>query len=348
MDARLHYHAPDTDAFVALMQRRSLAGLHFEPMAPLRVRDRYLDTAAGALLAAGWVLRLRSQNGQGRARLRSFDPADEGLSQDLPEAADTLPTGAVQAAAEALAQSEPLAQLLAFRQYRTPRAIYDGRRLVAVLSLDVLTDDAAAVPESWHEVEVRRAPTGTEADLRRLDDELRELGFEPVARTKFERAVIRLGREADGPVLLLPDEREALEAFRASKSALEQRRAEVVLRAAAGEPTRTISFKAELSPSRVRHWKHAFRHERMGIFDMDDPTPEGASPPDDTEAPSFRVSELVEPSDPPPEGDPAGAGFDFPPDAVLQEPEVEMHGILDAVLEESTRHPGTPVFKGDT
>lgn len=211
LDARLHYLAPDTDRFVALMQRRSLAGLHFEPMAPVRVRDRYLDTKAGALLRTGWVLRLRDQDGQHRARLRSFDRADEGLSQEIPDSASALPVGTVRAAAEALARGDALTELLALRQYRTPRAIYDGRRLVAVLSLDVLTDDSTEVPETWNEMEIRRAPTGTEADLHRLGGELSELGFDPVARTKFERAVIRLGQGTDAPLFLLPDERAALE-----------------------------------------------------------------------------------------------------------------------------------------
>ena len=338
MDARLHHLAPDTDRFAALMQRRSLAGFHFEPLPPLKVRDRYLDTAAGALLAAGWTLRLRAQDGQGRATLRPLDgsdgsaslPTGSGLGQHIGGEIDRLPVGPVRTAAEALAGSDPLGTLVALRQYRTPRAIYDGQRLVGVLSLDVVTDDLDDALESWHEVEMKRAPSGTANDLCRLGRELAELDFAPLDRSKFERALFRVGRDAD-VLLLLPDERVALEALRTDDSALARRRAEVVLLAAEGLPTRKISYKASLSPSRVRHWKHAFRHDRMDIFDMDEPSDaDGEDSGAVGEVDGFRVSELVEPRDP--EAPPSEAAF---------------VDIFDEAMERAVRHPGTPMLGGE-
>ena len=319
MNARLYHLAPDPDGFAALMQRRSLAGFHAEPMPPLRMHDRYLDTAAADLLAAGWTLRLRTQGGQTRITFRPLDGHTAGVSQVGAET-DTLPEGVVRLAVRSLAGAEPLEALLVLRQYRTPRAIYDGQRFVGVLSLDVVTDDGGAVPETWHEVGTRLDPAGTAADLRRLGDDLAELGFEPSERTKFERAFFRLSLDSDGPILLLPDERDALDTLRHSDSALARRRADVVVLAADGLPTRTISYKADLSPSRVRHWKHAFRHERMGIFAMDEPETTA----DATEAAvtsGFRVSEIVEPT------------------------EAQFVDVLEAVMERSTRHPGTPMLK---
>lgn len=326
---RVHYLISDTDRFVALMQRRSLAGFHFEPMPPLRVRDRYLDTTGADLLAAGHSLRLRSQEGTALATLRSLDGSTD-VSERLAEPAALPPR--VREAVGALVGGANLETLLAFRQYRTPRGVYDGRRLVGVLSLDAVTDDSTEVLESWTEVEVELAANGTPEDLRRLDRDLVDVGFEAVARSKFERALFRLGRDADGPLYLLPDERAALEAFRTSESSVQRRRAEVLLLAAEGLPTRQISFKASLSPSRVRHWKHAFRHERMGVFDAD--VPERDTPAPAPERRGFRVSEVVEP----PAADEAAA---------RRTSVAELEGVLDAVIDGAHRHPGTPFLHGD-
>ena len=331
MDARLHYLAPDSDRFAALMQRRSLAGLHFEPMPPLKVRDRYLDTERAALLAAGYALRLREQDGATLATLRALDDHDDGVSERFgPAKGNALPAGRVRTAVEVLVGSEALGPLLVLRQYRTPRAVYDGVRLVGVLSLDVVTDDSAGAPESWHEVEVERARSGTPEDLRRLGTELREQALVPVLRSKFERALLRLGRDTDGPLHLLPDERAALEALRSSGSSVERRRAEVILLAADGLPTRAVSYRASLSPSRVRHWKHAFRHERMRVFDPDafaQDEPEGSAPDVPAEPPGFRVSALVE--------RPAADSAET------------LGGVLAVLIDSAHRHPGTPRITGD-
>lgn len=324
--ARLHYLAPDTDRFAALMQRRSLAGLHFEPMPPLKVRDRYLDTERAALLAAGYALRLREQDGATLATLRALDGRGDGVSERFgPAKGNALPAGRVRTAVEVLVGSEALGPLLVLRQYRTPRAVYDGVRLVGVLSLDVVTDDSAGAPESWHEVEVEQARSGTPEDLRRLDAELREQALVPVLRSKFERALLRLGRAADGPLHLLPDERAALEALRSSGSSVERRRAEVILLAADGLPTRAVSYRASLSPSRVRHWKHAFRHERMQVFDMAEP--ERNAPTVPAEPLGFRVSELVE--------RPAAGSAET------------LGSVLAVLIDSAHRHPGTPRITGD-
>ena len=95
-------------------------------------------------------------------------------------------------------------------------------------------------------------------------------------------------------------------------------RSAVLESSAEGHPTRTISYKAGLSPSRVRHWKHAFRRDRMGVFAPDEPEPAPARP---GEVRAFRVSELVQ--------QPSLSGE-------------ELGHVLDTVLAVAHRHPGTP------
>ncbi len=320
MEACRRYRAPDADAFAALAARGSLAGLHFEPLPDFEVLDRYLDTEGAELLRQGLALRLRLHGGTTTATLRHA--ADDGAARDgvlayarFREPADAdgppaLPPGALADAVAERTASTPLRVLLRVRQRRTPRALYDGERLVGVLALDAVTDETGEEAEgAGHEVEVELVEGGRPADLQRLGAELREFGFEPDPYSKFERGLIRLGAAEDDALYLLPRERAALEALRASGSSVERRRAEVVLLAAEGLPTREISRAAELSPSRVRHWKHAFRRERMGIFDLDAPDP-GEADGAESEA-AFQVQEVIAVGEE--AGGETGGGGDGPP-----------------------------------
>lgn len=323
MDASHHFIAPDPERFAVLVQRQSLAGLHFEAMPPLRVRDRYLDTAAGALLAGGRSLRLRFQDGHTKASLRPIGGGD-AVTGRFDGEPDALPPGPVLHAARSLVGDAPLEPFAVLRQYRLPRGVYDGRRLVGVLSLDVVTVEGAAEPASWHEAELEPTAQGAPADLRRLGAELAALGLEPTERTKFERAVLLLDRDGDGPLRLLPDERAALERFLASESAVERRRAETLLLAADGLPTRTISHRAELSPSRVRHWKHAFRTDRLAVFlsaEPDDDEP-AAEPEPRENGRRFRIADVVAPAPRP--------------------SAAEVTDLFELALDLAHRDPGTP------
>jgi hypothetical protein len=301
VDTRRRYRSPDAEAFAALMKQRGVAGYLAEPMPPLEVRDRYLDTEDAALLREGLLLRVREHNGAFSASLR---PAEgEGVEEIAQaryqeplslEGEDLhLPPGALREAVEAHAGDRPLRLLLHLHQYRTPRALYDGDRLAGVLSLDVVSDETVAEQgEVANEVEAELVQGGLPTDLRRLDAELQRLGFAPDALSKFERGLLRRGRGEDAPLYLLPRERALLVGLRDSESAVERRRAEVILLAARGEGTREISRAVGLSPSRVRHWRAAFRQERLGVFDVDTPEPELEEEPD-SDRPAFHVTEVL-------------------------------------------------------
>jgi len=301
VDTRRRYRAPDADAFAALMQRRSLAGYLVEPMPPIEVRDRYLDTEEAALLRAALLLRLRDHDGTVTASLRvaEGESGEEHAHARFPEppadheGVPELPEGAFREAVEAHTGGRTLDVLLHLHQFRAPRALYDGDRLAGVLSLDVVSDEtggeAGAVS---NEVEVELVQGGLPADLRRLDAQLQHLGFAADPFNKFERGLLRRGLSDDARLYLLPRERAALEGLRASDSAVERRRAETILLAADGEGTREISRLVGLSPSRVRHWRAAFRQERLLVFDAD---ADGPAHQDDTEGPllPFQVTEVL-------------------------------------------------------
>jgi hypothetical protein len=305
----------DADRFGALMRRQDLAGFTLEPMPPLTLRDRYYDTGQGDLLARGLMLRVREQEGQATATLREFGESERGrtrvqqvLDWEVDPAAG-LPDGPVLRSAREFVGDMPLAEIVGFRQYRTPRGLYDRDRIVGILLLDVVAYDFEPGMHLSNEVELELVREGNAGDHARVEEALQGSDLERDARSKFERAVIRVGQLPGSNLFLLPDEREALERLAASGSPGLQRRARAILLDAEGAPTRTISDKADLSPSRVRHWKSAFRQQRMAVFEQDagDDAPDPATPANEgappveiaAPTPTFRVSPIIEVDDAP-------------------------------------------------
>ncbi len=78
---------------------------------------------------------------------------------------------------------------------------------------------------------------------------------------------------------LTPQERAILADIRANGTETEARRAAIVLMSASGAQTGAIADAVELSKSQVRHWRRAWREQRLGIFPGQDggaPSPDAA------------------------------------------------------------------------
>lgn len=307
MEIETKYLAPRADAFVALMQTPALGGFHLEPLAPVDVRDVYLDTAGADLLRQGYVFRIREQGKTGRrqegevvATLKGLGGAEGPLHRrleleaplDVPLRNGRIPPrpgGPLGEALGRLVGEAPLGALARLHQYRTPRVVFDGTRLTSVLSLDVVAHETPSGLHVSNEVEVELADGGREEDLYRLDPALRARGLEPAARTKFERALLRLHRAPDAPILLLPDERAALDRFAETSTPRHRRCARVVLLTARGLDADTVAPMVGLSAARVQHWIEAFRERRLSLFDTGpDPALLERRP-----VASYRISELV-------------------------------------------------------
>jgi len=295
------YVARQPGPFSALLQARELGGFQLQALPPRRVNDRYEDTDDGALLAQGLTLRLREQEGEWTGTLRPIrrgvaGPVAEaayGVAWTPPDGQLPLPPGELAEAVRRIVGTDPVAPLIRLRQYRTPRLAYDGTRLAALLSFDVVVYEVPGAHVVSNELEVELAQSGTQADLRRLSPVLQRNGLEPVRLTKLERGILRVHRSVDEPILLLPEERVALGAYVASSEPMMQRRARVVQLDARGYRALTIAGQVGLSTSRVRHWQQQFREHRMGIFKpADEPGDLAASV-----IPAYRVSEIVDRGD---------------------------------------------------
>ena len=264
--------------FSALVQRAEMGGLRLEPLAPVRVTDRYYDTDTGDLLRRGLALRVREQGGRQTAGLQAVDDdralpdglprpgADRALPGDADRRADDdldLPPGPLRDAVRRIAGDAPLLPLLSLRQYRTPRVVKDGAATVGVLSFDVVVHEVPGAHVVSNEVEVE-SHSGDLAD--RLAPAFEAQGLDRSERSTFARAVLRHTRAPSQPVLLLPDEVRELERAAASGDVKLRRRASAVLLDARGFRPDTIAAQTGMSMARVRYWLQQFREVRLEML----------------------------------------------------------------------------------
>ena len=268
------YVAQRPGAFAALVQATHVAGYRLEPLATARLRDHYYDTSDGDLLRQGLCLRVR-EGTSSRAVLRPIREDDDGPHAEAdaePGRTLRVPPGPLADALARLTESAdpaaggPLVPLLSVRTDRAPRAVYDGARLVGVLSFDVAVLEMPDGPHATNELAVELADTGVPRDLDALDPALRAEGLAPADLSAFERGVAALPRALTEPLLLLPHERDLLTALSLSDDPVHQRRATVLLLDARGFRSSTIAREVGLSTARVRHWKQLFREQRLRAF----------------------------------------------------------------------------------
>ncbi len=343
------YVARRSGPFSALVQASEIGGLRLEPHPPARVLDRLYDTDDGELLRQGRTLRVREQDGAVEAALRSVEGGGPpALDLDLPAGVGggplELPPSALADAVRAAVGDDALRPLVTIRQYRTPRAAFDGDRLVAALSFDVVVYEVEGARFVSNEVEVEVEPSEADAlpalaaaldahDLRRSD------------RSQAARGLLLVRRTLAQSALVLPDERRRLEAAASDPDPDLRWRAQVVLLDARGFRPDTIATQTGLSMARVRHWRERFREARLGVLDRDStpvepqapPPAESPSPPADP-SPSTARPSVPDLASGRPEGDGVSGG-----DPVAPALASDMDALLDLF---SPSSPDTPFFDG--
>lgn len=176
------------------------------PPRTVGTRDRYLDTADGALAAARWACRLRTREGRTIVSLKGpaleddeawlhRRPELEGPASEIPDPA-AWPPSAARGLVDRLRDGRPLVERFALRQRRTERdVLLDGTRL-GTLSLDeVAVERAARRLGDLEIVELELAGSGADARaaLAELAAELAAIdGLVPEPRTKLEHALALL------------------------------------------------------------------------------------------------------------------------------------------------------------
>ena len=327
------YVAQRLGAFAELVQASTLAGFRLDALPPASVHDTYYDTPDGGLLTEGLQLRVREQDGGAVAALQGLDGApvevDVALATAPRRGAPLVPPhgpllDALQTAlALAPGDRERLDPLVSLRQYRTPRVAYDGARLVGLLSFDVVVVENVGDSQGTNELEVDHAIPAP--DLARLDPVLRAAGLVAEPRSKYERALLRLRRDENEALLLLPRERELLQQIAEGGEPTARRRARVILLSSRGYGAGTVAAQTGLNAARVLHWKRLFLEHRLGMVG-------GAAPPPGSSRP-YTISEIVRDAAPgPPASEPSSLDLgDGAAEAPIGQPPLSQTASTQAV-----------------
>jgi CHAD domain-containing protein len=296
LEIEAKFGIPDEQRFQQLLQATTLAGFVLGEAAVAELHDRYLDTAEGAMLAAGYACRLR-RLGKGSDEASSGTPPDgrvlatlkalgraTGAIHRRPEYEVALaepsppvdwPPSPARDLALGLAGGEPLIILFDIEQTRHSRPLLDGDRVVAELSLDrVRLSRGDVLADTYLELEAELEPEGCERDLEKLVRELEDgWGLEPDRQSKFERALATFGLEAterrtadSGTEDHLSRRERAIVEQLLDKREVIARRARLLLAWDEGLSRNEMLERASLSARRARYWLSAFRELRLGIF----------------------------------------------------------------------------------
>ncbi len=214
MEVELKFRMTDAATGERLLAGDELDGFHaLGPAETSRVEDRYVDTPDGALTAAGYAGRLRTDEAGTLITLKGLRRIDDGGAvhrrEELEgpavegEPALSWPASDARDAVVRLAGDQPLTEIARIRQTRRKRRYGRDGAVVEVSVDDVSVIAGGAVVERFAELEVELRE-GDEAALEPLVDLLNEIEeFVPAQTSKLERALAALHREEPGPATVI-------------------------------------------------------------------------------------------------------------------------------------------------
>jgi CHAD domain-containing protein len=200
MEVELKYRMSDIATGERLLAADELAGLTaLGPVERVRQEDRYLDTADGAVAAAGYAGRIRASNGAAVVTLKGLDRLDDGGAMHRREelegpaapgdAVSAWPASAARDALVAIVGDRALGVIVSLRQDRRRRRFGQGDSVVEVSVDDVEVVVGDEVVERFAELELELCE-GDEAALEPLVERLAENEeLVEVDGSKLERAL---------------------------------------------------------------------------------------------------------------------------------------------------------------
>jgi CHAD domain-containing protein len=202
MEIEAKFSIPDAETF----QRLRTAGQFGDEFAlsPAQVRvlrDTYLDTADGRILAAGFGFRQRERADSVLLTLKGLQKTEGAIHRreeiqalvETPRPPAEWPPGPLRERVLQWIKDAPLVPLFTVQQTRTLRLVHRADRPVAELCLDEVRVIAGEQEQTYLELEAELTPNGSEEDLAALTALLQEeWGLKPERQSKFERGLTLL------------------------------------------------------------------------------------------------------------------------------------------------------------
>jgi len=210
VEVELKFRMSDAAAGERLIAGEEIDGFSaLGPAETVKIEDSYVDTADGALLAAGYAGRLRTGAAGTVITLKGLRRADDGGALHRREelegpalagrAPSAWPESAARDAVAGIAGDRPLAEIARIRQTRRRRLFGSGGTVVEVSVDDVSVLAGGSAVERFAELELELRE-GDEAALGPLLDLLSEIEeLVPAQTSKLERALAALQRDEPGP-----------------------------------------------------------------------------------------------------------------------------------------------------
>lgn len=283
MEIEAKFAIPNQETFLRLQAQEGLCGYELRAPQVREVHDTYLDTAERQILAAGFFCRRRESPQGILITLKALAPSaatasrvlggaqavhrreewEASLPSDAPLA--QWPPGPVRDRLVQWVADAPLMPLVDLDQTRHVRAIMQGERTAAELSLDEVLFSAGERRQTVLELEIELKREGNEDDLATLVTCLRtDWNLSPEPRSKFVRALAFL-ESPEAEALLQPDERPILLRI-AAREGRYGRRARALLAVDEGLAVNEAAQRAPLSARRIRHWLRLLKQRRLDIF----------------------------------------------------------------------------------
>lgn len=207
MEIEAKFIVPDPSTFERLKQADHLADYALDGEHTLHQHDTYLDTRDRRLLAAGYAVRLRKQDGTHLVTIKAVESAGGAIHRreeyEIRVPANQPPaewgTSTARTLLLNIAGTEPLAPLFHLDQTRTVSRVLCGERQVGELSLDQVQIQVDGKRDAFLELEMELKGEGTEQDLAKIAAVLeQEWALVPEPRSKFERLLALADGERAG------------------------------------------------------------------------------------------------------------------------------------------------------
>ena len=282
MEIEAKFSIAQAETFEHFRSATRLAGFSLGKERTDEIYDIYMDTTGRSILAGGYACRFRRETQGTRITLKGLGEASGAIHKreeieillPEPQPVEKWPPGPLRERILQLTSGEALVPLFEINQTRHVRPVRKHGQTIANLSLDLVRVEAGNVKQTYRELEVELTSQGSEDQLARIADLLRnKKGLQPEPASKFERG-LKLLESNDDPPLLNPKIRGILAGLGECQD-WDGLRSRALLAVDQGLSYLEVGKQVGRSARTIRRWVAEFRKSGLAAF----PTSLPAEPP---------------------------------------------------------------------
>ncbi len=274
MEVEAKFSLPDTASLHHFQAATKLAGFRLGKERKVAIHDTYVDTLERKILAGGYACRFRQETEGVRVTLKGIGGASGAIHKRqeteilLPalQLAEEWPAGPLREQVLQITSGDQLLSLFELHQTRVIRPVRWQGQTIADLSLDDVHVAAGGTEQAYYELEVELNPQGSEEQLARIADCLREK-YQLRARTFIQIRTRRCALlDLKSEHKLLDEHDHAILVQIAGRQDWYGLRSRALLALDKGLSNEEAGRQLERSRRTIRRWLADFRKLGLGIF----------------------------------------------------------------------------------